>query len=265
MAWRIGMGQLLVEGGQPQANLARARRMIGRAAAAGCQLVVLPECLDLGWTDPSARTLAQPIPGPHAAAVAAAAAEHGVHVVAGLVERDGERIYNSAVLADPRGEARLVHRKINELDIALDLYATGDRLAVVHTDLGTLGVNICADNFPESLSIGRALARMGAQIILSPCAWAVAADHNHEREPYGELWRGAYTELARLDGVPVVGVSSVGWLRAGPWQGRKLIGCSLAVGSHGQVLAAGPYGADAETLVVVDVEPRRVDRIATTE
>ena len=46
----------------------------------------------------------------------------------------------------------------------------------------------------------------------------------------------------------------------GPWSGRKCIGCSLAVGPEGQVLARGPYGADAQELIVVDVEisPRRV-------
>jgi hypothetical protein len=64
--YRVGMAQILVEGGRPEANLARAADAVREAAAAGCRLVVLPECLDCGWTDPSARHLARPIPGPHA-------------------------------------------------------------------------------------------------------------------------------------------------------------------------------------------------------
>ena len=60
---RIGMAQMLVEGAQPAANLDRAEAFIRDAASRGCRLVVLPECMDLGWTDPSARRLAQPIPG----------------------------------------------------------------------------------------------------------------------------------------------------------------------------------------------------------
>ncbi len=48
----------------------------------------------------------------------------------------------------------LKHRKINILDIAQDLYATGDRLSVASTSFGTVGVNICADNFPDSLAVG---------------------------------------------------------------------------------------------------------------
>lgn len=204
---RIGMAQMLVVGGQPATNLERAATFIRDAAAKACRLVVLPECLDLGWTHPSVRLLAQPIPGPHAERLAQSAKQHGIYVVAGLVERAGERLYNAAVLIDPRGELLLVHRKINELDIAQDLYSIGDRLAVAHTELGSIGVTICADNFPDSLAISSTLARMGAQMILSPSAWAVDADHDNQREPYGELWRRAYGELGRLFDLPVISVS----------------------------------------------------------
>lgn len=255
-SFRIGMAQMLVAGAEPAANLDRAEKAIREAAGKGCRLVVLPECMDLGWTDPSARRLAQPIPGPHSQRLAQAAQQHGVFVVAGLVERAGERLYNAAVLIDPRGEILLVHRKINELDIAHDLYAIGDRLAVAHTELGTLGISICADNFPNSLAIGHVLARMGAQLLLSPSAWAVDSDHDNRAVPYGERWRRAYGELGRLYDLPVIGVSNVGWLTDGPWKGRKAIGCSLATNNLGKILAEGPYGESAEALIVVDVEPR---------
>lgn len=252
---RLGMAQILVEGGQPRANLDRAMTAIGRAAGEGCRLVVLPECLDLGWTDPSARDLAQPIPGPHVDRLARAAGENQIYVVAGLVEHAGDRLYNTAVLIAPSGQILIHHRKINELDIALDLYSVGDRLGVADTELGTLGISICADNFGNSLAIGHVLARMGAQVILSPCAWAVDADHDNARAPYGQLWTDSYSELARLYDLTVIGVSNVGWITGGPWRGRKCIGCSLALGPSGEILAQGPYGAQAEALVSVEVSP----------
>src|SRR3954452_10485621 len=248
--YRAGMAQFLVEGGRPDDNLGRAEVAIGRAAAEGFRLIVLPECLDLGWTDPSARDLAVPIPGSHTDRLARAARQHRVFVVAGLVERAGDRLYNAAVLLGPDGRLLLHHRKINELDIALDLYAVGDRLGVAETELGTVGLAICADNFSDSLAVGHVLARMGAQLILSPSAWAVDADHDNARVPYGKLWLDAYTELARLYDVTVVGVSNIGWLTGGPWKGRKCIGGSLAVGPTG-VLARGPYGEAAESMTVV--------------
>ena len=250
---RIGMAQILVEGAEPAANLERAEEFIREAASQGCRLVVLPECMDLGWTDPSARCLAQPIPGPHSQRLADVAKAAGVYVVAGLVERTGDRLFNAAVLIDPRGQIVLVHRKINELEIAHDLYSIGDRLAVAHTEIGTLGINICADNFPNSLAIAHVLARMGAQLLLSPSAWAVDADHDNEREPYGARWREAFGELGRLYDLPVIAVSNVGWLTDGPWKGRKSIGCSLATDHRGQILAEGPYGDAAEALIVVDM------------
>jgi predicted amidohydrolase len=255
LTWPLALAQTLVEGGRPGPNLDRAVAAVRRAAELGCRVVVLPECLDLGWTHPSARELAQPIPGPHFDRLADAARSAGVFVAAGLVERSGPRLFNAAVLIGPTGALLLHHRKINELDIALDLYSVGDRLGVVETELGTLGLAICADNFSDSLAVGHVLARMGAQVILSPSAWAVDADHDNIRNPYGKLWLDAYSELARLYDVTVVGVSNVGWITGGPWKGRKCIGCSLAVGPTG-VLARGPYGDAAEAVITVEIAPR---------
>jgi predicted amidohydrolase len=251
---RLALGQMLVEPGEPERNLRRARQMIQRAAEQGAHILVLPECLDLGWTFPGARQMAQPIPGPHSDTLAEAARAARLHVVAGLTEWSRHRLYNAAVLISPAGDLLLKHRKINELDIALDLYTTGDSLAVAATTLGTIAIPICADNFPSSLALGHALARMRAQLLLSPSAWAMEADHDNLREPYGALWLESYTTLARLYDITVAGASNVGPITAGPWQGRKCIGCSLAVGPGGQVLAQGPYGEDAEALIVVETQ-----------
>lgn len=254
--FRAAMGQILVEAGRRGLNLDRAVSAVQQAAAEGCRLVVLPECLDLGWGDPCARDLAQPIPGPHVERLQAAARQHRLYVAAGLVERAGKKLFNAAVLLSPDGEILLHHRKINELDIAHDLYSVGDRLGVVETELGTFGLDICADNFGDSLAVGHVLCRMGAQVILSPSAWAVDADHDNTSEPYGKLWLDSYSELARLYDVTVIGVSNVGRIIGGGWKGRKVIGCSLAVGPGGEVLARGPYGEDAEATICVDVQPR---------
>jgi predicted amidohydrolase len=255
-SYLVGLGQILVEGGQPQANLDRAVAMVERAAAEGCRVVVLPECLDFGWTDPSAREGAQPIPGPHSERLAEAARANGIHVVAGLVERDGNRLYNASVLVGPDGRLILRHRKINELDIGLELYSVGDRLEVAHTDeLGVVAIPICADNFWTSRAVGHVLCRMGAQVLLSPSAWAVVPEHDEATDPYGGEWIRPYSELGRLYDATVVGVSNVGMMTGGPWAGHACIGKSLAVGPGGEILAHAPYGVDAETLVVVEVDP----------
>ncbi len=251
----VALGQMLVEGGAPASNLKRAEAMIRRAAKQGCRLVVLPECMDCGWTHPDSLRLAEPIPGPRSDRLEKAAQAAGIYVAAGLTERDGRQVYNAAVLISPQDGILLKHRKINELAIAHDIYAIGDRLGVARTPLGTIGLNICADNFPDSLALGHSLARMGAQVILSPSAWAVDADHDNAENPYGPFWRESYAKLSRMYDLTVIGVSNVGGMNGGVWKGRKCIGCSMAVGPGGTALADGPYGADAEAMPIARVRP----------
>ncbi|MCJ7682215.1 MAG: carbon-nitrogen hydrolase family protein [Candidatus Aminicenantes bacterium] len=267
LTYKVGMGQILVEGGAVEANLNRAVSMIEQAAKSGCRIVVLPECLDCGWTYPESAILAQPVPGESSDVLAKAALKNNIYVVAGLTEKAGERIYNTAVLIADTGDILLKHRKINVLTIAQDIYAIGDRLGVAHTPLGTIGIDICADNFPDTLVLGHSLARMGAQLILAPSAWAVDADHDNNKNPYGGSWMRSHSELARLYDLTVMSVSNVGWINAGVWKGRKCIGCSLAVGPGGNKLAESPYGETAEHLTVVEVTilPRVVTGTAITE
>jgi predicted amidohydrolase len=253
---QLALGQMLVEPGHPEANLQRAERMIRQAAQTGCVIVVLPECLDLGWTHPSAHKLAKPIPGRFSDQLCHAASANGIHVVAGLTERADGRIYNAAVLIDPCGEILLVHRKINLLEGLEEHYTIGNRLGVAETGIGTIGITICADNFSDSLALGHSLARMGAHAILSPCAWAVPADHDNHQEPYGDLWKTAYVRLAELYEISIIGVNNVGRVAEGPWKGHRCIGCSLAVGRDGQILLQGPYGKSAQALLTVPLELR---------
>ena len=254
--FKLGMGQMLVEGGKVDENLEHAEKMVSEARRKDCQVIVLPECLDIGWAHPSARELAKPIPGETSSRLCQAAKHNGIIVVAGLSERVGNRIYNSAILADENGEILVKHRKINELAIAHDLYSIGNMLSIAETRFGTIAVNICADNFQDSLAIGHVQARMGAHFIFSPSAWAVKADHDNAKEPYGQFWIESYRQLCKLYGITIIGVSNVGWITAGPWKGRKVIGCSLALGPEGDVLAQGPYGPDAECLITVRLQAK---------
>lgn len=253
---KLALIQMLVEGGAKAQNLERAEARIGEAAALGASIVLLPEALDLGWTHPSARTEAEAIPdGEPCRRLQATAQRHGVFVCAGLTERSGDRLFNAAVLFDPQGEILLHHRKIHELDFALELYSRGDRLGVAETPFGKIGVMICADGFAPGQVISRTLALMGAELILSPCAWAVPADHDNTREPYGQLWLDNYGTVARDCGVIIAGCSNVGPVSAGEWAGRQCIGCSLVMGPLGQPLARASYGVAAEEILMIELTP----------
>src|SRR5687767_7877677 len=134
--------------GERARNLERATDLISKAANQNARLVILPEALPFGWMDPSARSDADEIPnGETCRTLAEAAKESGIWVCSGIVERQEDKLYNAAVLISPAGEVILHHRKINELEIAHDLYALGDRLGVAETELGRIGLMICADAF----------------------------------------------------------------------------------------------------------------------
>ena len=258
---RIGLGQLLVEGGEPARNLVRAVEQIEQAAAQRCDLVLLPETLDFAWTHPSALTEAQPIPGVFSDQLCQAALQHGVYVCAGLTERgvDG-RNYNAAILIDPQGEIIIKYHKINLLGVELPFYAVGQTLNVVDTPLGKIGVNICADNYIDGLSIGHTLARMGAEFILAPSSWTVDYSTTEEHDPYEEKWLKPFSILAKLYNVVVVGTTSVGYIVGGPYEGKKSIGCSLVVDANG-VQAQGAFNEFAGQLVVADlIRPSRPER-----
>ena len=193
---KIAMCQMRVVYGDADGNLARAQAYIQRAAEQGADLALLPETLDLGWANPDAARLAEPIPGPRSQALADAARRAGILVCAGLTERCGDKVYNAAVLLDERGELLLLHRKINLLtEVEGPCYCVGDRLGVAQTRFGALGVTICADNSSSSLVLAESLCRMGAQIVLSPCAWAVPPDCT--RAYYGAEWYGCLLYTSR--------------------------------------------------------------------
>lgn len=253
------MVQMLVEPGRPERNLARAIDRIAEASRNGANLILLPEALDLGWTHPATSAATHEIPnGEYSQRLAAAARTHQVYLCAGLTERTAACHFNSAVLISPTGELLLKHRKLNELVIGHSCYGQGNRLETVDTPLGTIGVMICADAFAPSQVISRTLGFMGAQIILSPCAWAVPSNHNPDIQPYGQLWIDNYGPVARDFKLWIAGASNVGPVISGPWSGRRCIGSSLLVNPKGEVELQGPYGEQADTILYhnLQLEPR---------
>src|SRR5262252_1387293 len=98
--------------GDKEANYRRAEQMIRQAAAGGAKIVCTTECFLDGYAiaDKSIpldvyRALGEPIPtGPYFKRLAKLADELNIHLIAGLLEADGEARYNTAVLLDPEGK-----------------------------------------------------------------------------------------------------------------------------------------------------------------
>lgn len=177
------------------ANLARCRELTAEAAAAGAQLVVLPECFSfLGRREGDKLAMAEGLdgePGPVLGALRELASRHGVWIVGGgtpeRVVGDDRRTYNTAVAIDPRGELAARYRKIHLFDVEIpggavlresDATAAGGELVVTEIAGVPVGFSICYDvRFPELYR--RLVKDLGAQVVLVPAAFTAHTGAAH--------------------------------------------------------------------------------------
>jgi len=128
------------------------------------QMVVLPELASFG----SALAAAETLPGPTEQRYCDLARCLGIWLVPGsLYERDGDRIYNTAVVIDPSGRVAGRYRKVFPfLPYETGVSAGSQPLVFDVPEVGRFGVSICYDQwFPE---VARAMAWLGAEVIVHP-------------------------------------------------------------------------------------------------
>ncbi len=151
----------------PEKNRDFYAEKITAAGKLGVDLLCLGEGITLVSTGRDFAAVAEPVPGPTSQVLGAAARKSRLYVVAGIYEREGSLIYNTALLLDREGNVAGKYRKTHlpETEVAGGL-TPGSSYPVFKTDFGTVGIEICYDNFfPE---VARSLALNGAEIILLP-------------------------------------------------------------------------------------------------
>src|SRR5699024_12744138 len=168
---RIALAQIRVDE-DPQVTARTVRRAVADGAAAGAQLVLLPEAT----LTPFGTNLRRAAEERHEAFVALLedlAATHGLTVVAGSFSpTDDGRVHNTLVARG--GGISAEYRKIHLFDAygtrESDTVAAGDELVTIDLDGTRIGLATCYDvRFPEQFV---ELARRGAQAVLLPMAWA---------------------------------------------------------------------------------------------
>lgn len=227
---------------EPETNRA-ALTGLAAAHAADSDLVVFPEAFarDFGEAGSDVSPFAEPLDGPFASAVAAAAAEAGTTVLAGMFEQGPapERPFNTLVL---RGSTRASYRKVHLYDSFG--YRESDRLTagpiepvVVEVAGWQVGLMTCYDlRFPE---LARALVDRGAEVIVVPAAWVAGPRKVHH-------WRTLLTARAIENTVYVAAVGQ---------PAPRYCGHSLVVDPLGEVVAeAGPGAPDSPEVIRATAE-----------
>lgn len=185
------------EGADPLGKPALFAPFIARAAEQKADLVVLPETLTYYGTKKTMEECAETVPGPSTEYFGKLAKQHDLHIVAGLVERDGKTLYNVAVLMGPDGKMIGKYRKValprSEIEAGL---TPGTEYPVFETAFGKVGMMVCYDGFfPE---VARELSNKGAEVIAWPvwgCNPLLAAARACENHVY--LVSSTYTDSTR--------------------------------------------------------------------
>jgi len=238
-------------------NLAAAIAGTEAAAAAGAELIVLPEYTDYLGPAAGAASIAERIPGPTTDVLGALAGRLGVTLVAGSYwERaapPSTQLYNTVTVFDRSGELRAKYRKVHVFDADLEglgpasessMVTPGDHLVNVDVDDLQLGLATCYDlRFPEMF---RVQVFAGCRIITVPSAFRTRTGRDH--------WEVLLRARAIENQCYIVAADQVG-------EDGRGIGCfgrSMIVDPWGTVLACAP---DEPGYITAPIEFDRQDRL----
>ncbi|MCT7307136.1 nitrilase family protein [Ralstonia wenshanensis] len=246
----IACVQMEPQVGRTQENVAQSIRYIEQAAQNGASLIVLPELVNTGYMFSSraeAFALAETLPdGETARAWADAAKRLCVHVIAGIAERDGDRLYNSAIFVGPSGLVG-IYRKLHLWDRENLFFEHGNLgVPVFDTPLGRIAIAICYDGwFPE---VYRLASAQGADVVCVPTNWVPMPG-----QPVDQPAMAATLTMASAhsNGLMVACANRVGIER-----GQSFIGQSLIVGGDGWPVA-GPANSDCDEILYAELDVER--------
>jgi predicted amidohydrolase len=234
----IGMAQLNSMD-SPAENLGAAIKAINELADRGAELVVLPEHADFIGPDDRKKEVAEPLEkSAYVEGIRATAAALKCYVHLGsFLERDGERIYNCALVIGPDGKMLARYRKLHLFDVEIPggkkylesaHISPGKETAGFSIGKFNIGLATCYDlRFPE---LFRRLVLNGANLILLPAAFTMQTGRDH--------WEILLRARAIENLCWVVGVGQ--WGEAPPQ--HLCYGRSMVVNPWGLVVAQAPDG-----------------------
>jgi predicted amidohydrolase len=231
---RLAICQILVIDSDREGNFRRIEYALEQAEAKHADIAIFPESSILGWENPDAHRMAEPIPGKDSDRIAALARQHHLMIAIGLDEKDGDKLYDSAILVDKTGKLLWKHRKINVLpELMTPPYSQGrpEDIGVVDTEFGRIAVLICADTFSDAF-VNR-MKGLKPDLMLVPYGWAAP---NDQWPQHSKVLEDLVKRRAALVRCPMAGVDLVGEMTHGPWAGQTYGGSSFVADGTGKIL-----------------------------
>ncbi len=231
---RLAICQILVIDSDREGNFRRIDYALADAQARHADIAIFPESSLLGWENPDAHTMAAPIPGRDSDRIAALAQKYHLMIAIGLDEKDGDHLYDSAILVDRTGRLLWKHRKINVLpELMTPPYSQGrpQDIGVVETEFGRIAVLICADTFTDAFV--ERMKQLQPDLMLVPYGWAAP---NDQWPQHSKQLEDLVKKRAAQVGCPMAGVDLVGEMTHGPWAGQTYGGSSFVAGATGNIL-----------------------------
>lgn len=232
---RVAVCQTLCIDGDRDGNQQRMVNALEVAKAQRAQLACFPETAILGWVNPDAHKMADPIPGTTSDLIGEMARQFDMMISVGLAEKEGDKLYDSVILVGRDGEILLKHRKINTLTHLLDPpYTRGrpEEIKVIDTEFGRIGMLICADTFVGELVEG--IGEQKPDLLIVPYGWAADVD---EWPEHGENLAITVGQASSWAGCPVIGTDCVGMITKGPWKGKTYGGQSVVADADAKIVA----------------------------
>lgn len=235
--------------GEKDENLKKSIELIEKAASQGVKLMVLPELCNTGYVFNSkdeAAAAAEKVPGgPSYSLWEEEARKRGVYICAGVTEKDGDSLYDTAVLIGPRGYIGK-YRKVHLWDEEKLFFEPGNSLPIYNLPFGRVGMMICYDGWmPE---VARILAIKGVDIICDPSAWVVVPSISTLDHPLAPE-----IHMAQANMNHIYMVCSV---RVGIERGVSFLGSSCIVGPSG--FLAGPASPHEEQIISAELNAVQV-------
>lgn len=245
---KVALGQVTGEPFAPEKNLELTLNTADAAFRENAGLVVLPELIVPGYVLDGERLaqVAETIDGPAVTAWTALCAKHQGYIAAGFCERDGDRLFNTAVVVGPKGVV-LHYRKLHLFGREKEIFEPGDLgLPLADTEFGKVGLCVCYDL--RFLEVARAAALRDAGMLIVPTAWLPGYDQERwDADGYCPQARGAAYQ-ANHNQIYILCAS-----QAGENGVFDFLGSSLIADPYGKALA-GPLPGDSAQLAYADLD-----------